>query len=103
MVEISKNSINVEGGFLFCGGWNFSKSVSVDSTFIIIACTPIFHKSSLIENYNLLMIFQPFTKQLCGSGRQTFEGTLDCKEDSRILTIRPMVKANTPINANPYS
>ena len=30
----SKNSINVEGGFLFCGGWNFSKSVSVDSTFI---------------------------------------------------------------------
>ena len=32
--EKSKNSINVEGGFLFCGGWNFSKSVSVDSTFI---------------------------------------------------------------------
>ena len=27
-------SINVEGGFSFCGGWNFSKSVSVDSTFI---------------------------------------------------------------------
>ena len=26
-------SINVEGGF-FCGCWNFSKSVSVDSTFI---------------------------------------------------------------------
>ena len=26
-------SINVEGGF-FCGGWNFSKSVSVGSTFI---------------------------------------------------------------------
>ena len=21
--EKSKNSINVEGGFLFCGGWNF--------------------------------------------------------------------------------
>ena len=30
----SKISINVEGGFLFCGGWNFSKSVSVGSTFI---------------------------------------------------------------------
>ena len=27
-MEKSKNSINVEGGFLFCGGWNFSKSVS---------------------------------------------------------------------------
>ena len=33
-VEKSKKSINVEGGFLFCGGGNFSKSVSVDSTFI---------------------------------------------------------------------
>ena len=33
-MEKSKNSINVEGGFLFCGGWNFSKSVSLDSTFI---------------------------------------------------------------------
>ena len=31
-VEKSKNSINVEGGFLLCGGWNFSKSVSVSST-----------------------------------------------------------------------
>ena len=30
----SKNSINVDGGFLFCGGWNFSKSVSVGPTFI---------------------------------------------------------------------
>ena len=27
-------SINVEGGFSICGGWNFSKLVSVDSTFI---------------------------------------------------------------------
>jgi hypothetical protein len=27
-------SINVEGGFSFCGGWNFSKSLSVDFTFI---------------------------------------------------------------------
>ena len=34
MVEKSKNSINVEGGFLFCGGRNFSKSVSVGPTFI---------------------------------------------------------------------
>jgi len=33
-VEKSKISINVEGGFLFCGGWNFLKSVSVGSTFI---------------------------------------------------------------------
>ena len=33
-MEKFKNSINVVGGFLFCGGWNFSKSVSVGSTFI---------------------------------------------------------------------
>ena len=33
-VEKSKISINVEGGFLICGGWNSSKSVSVDSKFI---------------------------------------------------------------------
>ena len=33
-MEKSKNSINVEGGSLFCGGWNFSKSVSVGPTFI---------------------------------------------------------------------
>ena len=30
----SKKLINVEGGFLFCGGWNFSKSVSMGPTFI---------------------------------------------------------------------
>ena len=33
-MEKSKISINMEGGFLFCGGWNFLKSVSVGSTFI---------------------------------------------------------------------
>ena len=33
-VEKSKKSISVEGRFLFCGGWNFSKSVSVGPTFI---------------------------------------------------------------------
>ena len=33
-MEKSKISINVEGGFLFCGGWNFFKLVSVGSTFI---------------------------------------------------------------------
>ena len=33
-MEKSKKSINVEGGFLFCGGWNFSKLVSVGPTFI---------------------------------------------------------------------
>ena len=33
-MEKSKISINVEGGFLFCGGWNFLKLVSVGSTFI---------------------------------------------------------------------
>ena len=33
-MEKSKITINVEGGFLFCGGWNFFKSVSVGSTFI---------------------------------------------------------------------
>ena len=33
-MEKSKKSINAEGGFLLCGGWNFSKSVSVGPTFI---------------------------------------------------------------------
>ena len=33
-MEKYKNSINVEGGFLFRGGWNFSKSVSMGPTFI---------------------------------------------------------------------
>ena len=33
-MEKSKKSINLEDGFFFCGGWNFSKSVSVGSTFI---------------------------------------------------------------------
>ena len=33
-MEKSKKSINVEGGFLFFGGWNFSKLVSVGPTFI---------------------------------------------------------------------
>ena len=31
--RLHQESINVEGGF-FCGGWNFSKSVSMGSTFI---------------------------------------------------------------------
>ena len=31
--NIFMKSVNV-GGFCFCGEWNFSKSVSVDSTFI---------------------------------------------------------------------
>ena len=34
MVEKSRNSINLEGGFLFCGEWNFSKLVCVGPTFI---------------------------------------------------------------------
>ena len=33
-MEKSKISINVEGGLLFCGGWDFFKSVSVGFTFI---------------------------------------------------------------------
>ena len=33
-MEKCKKSINVEGGFLFCGGWNFSKLVSLGPTFI---------------------------------------------------------------------
>ena len=33
-VEKSKKSIIEEGGFLFWGGWNFSKSVNVGPTFI---------------------------------------------------------------------
>ena len=32
--KIFMKSINVEGVFCFCGGWNFSKLVIVDSTFI---------------------------------------------------------------------
>ena len=32
--NIFMKSINVEGGFWFYGGWNFSKSVSVGSSFI---------------------------------------------------------------------
>ena len=43
-MEKSKNSINVEGGFLSCGGWNFLKSVSVGSTFIRemrVVCSPL--------------------------------------------------------------
>ena len=33
-MEKSKISINMECGLLFCGGWNFLKSVSMGSTFI---------------------------------------------------------------------
>ena len=32
--KIFMKSINVEGGIFFCGGGNFSKSVSVGPTFI---------------------------------------------------------------------
>jgi len=32
--KILRKTINVEGGFLFCGGWNFSKLVSMGPTFI---------------------------------------------------------------------
>ena len=40
--KIFMKSINVEGGFSVCGGWNFSKSVSVDSTFIREMKLPIY-------------------------------------------------------------
>jgi hypothetical protein len=55
-VEKSKNSINVEGGFLFCGGWNFSKSVSVGSTVIrkmrvIFKFSSFDQKSALVEAF----------------------------------------------------
>ena len=34
-IRLFSNEINKGGGWIsFCGGWNFSKSVSVDSTFI---------------------------------------------------------------------
>jgi hypothetical protein len=47
-VEKSKKSINVEDGFLLCGGWNFSKSVSVGSTFITeMRVTYMFYKLPL--------------------------------------------------------
>ena len=45
-MEKSKKSINVEGGFLFCGGWNVSKSVSVGLTFIREMRVAL-HKSNL--------------------------------------------------------
>ena len=50
-MEKSKKSINVEGGFLFCGGWNFSKSVSVGPTFIREMRVPQLQTSKLLEEY----------------------------------------------------
>ena len=42
-VEKSKISINVEGGFLFCGGWNFFKSVSVEMRVLSDKKPPLTH------------------------------------------------------------
>ena len=54
-MEKSKKSINVEGGFLFCGGWNFSKSVSVGPTFI---------REMRVVAYSI--VDDPKSKQGCG-------------------------------------
>ena len=51
-MEKSKNSINVEGGFLFFGGWNFSKSVSAGPTFI--------REMRVMEKHNLQSRFQNY-------------------------------------------
>ena len=48
-MEKSKKSINVEGGFLIFGGWNFLKSVSVDSTFIREMRVPKYKGCQLIS------------------------------------------------------
>ena len=65
-VEKSKKLINVEGEFLFCGGWNFSKSVSVGSTFIRqmrVFAPPTFRKPLMPLNvqvlYKALMLEKP--------------------------------------------
>ena len=54
-MEKSKKSINVEGGFLFCGGWNFSKSVSVGPTFI---------REMRVQNWNGFYKVPGFKKSL---------------------------------------
>ena len=49
-MEKSKKSINVEGGFLFCGGWNFSKLVSLGPTFIKEMRVAILHKYTGLQH-----------------------------------------------------
>ena len=66
MVEKSNISINVEGGFLFCGGWNFSKLVSVGSTFIREMRVANYYRESLsinsIKLENKLLLNQKIDK-----------------------------------------
>ena len=49
-VEKSKKSINVEDGVLFCGGWDFSKSVNVGSTFIREMRVYVFNRFFCLED-----------------------------------------------------
>ena len=54
-------SINMEAGFCFCGGWNFSKLVIVDATFIRemrVQCNPDLVTSYLVTNPDLVTILQ---------------------------------------------
>ena len=55
-MEKSKKLINEEGGFLFWGGWNFSKLVNVGSTFIremrVQSLFVICQMTNFVLNYN---------------------------------------------------
>ena len=64
-MEKSKNSINVEGGFLFYGGWNFSKLVSVGPTFIremrvaiVRHCINDFSQISMLHDFSIFVQFK---------------------------------------------
>ena len=55
--EKSKKSINVEGGFIFCGGWNVSKLVSVTSRLLVNFVNCTFYKLEMISlNGGLLQL-----------------------------------------------
>ena len=64
----SKDSINVEGGFLFCGGRNFSKSVSVGPTFIREIRVAILRNSTVLlmwyHSYEKMSILQYFKQPM---------------------------------------
>ena len=58
-MEKYKISINVEGGVLFCGGWNILKSVSVGSTFIREMRVYVVKFAQVLVTYvkHLVMVF----------------------------------------------
>ena len=59
-MEKSKNSINVEGGILFCGEWIFLKSVSMGPTFIREMRVLYWQNNGLSRHYVLWPEFQHF-------------------------------------------